>query len=58
VKISKWGKQNRRHVYEHLPRTDLTDEQARNVAEKMATYIRVLQPMLERWESKQSVQSG
>jgi len=58
VKISKWGKQNWRHVYEHLPRTDLTDEQARNVAEKMAAYIRVLQPMLERWESKQSVQSG
>jgi len=53
AEIALWGK-NWRRVYEHLPRTDLTDEQVENVAGRMAKYIEVLQPMVESWESKHS----
>jgi len=52
AKIARWGKKHWRRVYEHLPRTDLTDEQVERVADKMAKHIKVLQPMVESWESK------
>jgi len=51
VKMGKWGNRGWRRVFEHLPRKELTEENAEIVANKLANYITVLQPMLEEWEN-------
>jgi hypothetical protein len=52
AKIARRGTRDWRHVHEHLPRTELTDEQVGVVAGRTAEYIKVLQPMVEQWEGK------
>ena len=47
TRMGKRGRKSWRHVYERFLRPDLTDEQVRTVAGRMAQYVKVLQPMVE-----------
>jgi hypothetical protein len=44
------GTKGWRHVSEHFPRTELTEDYVGKVAQRIAAYISVLEPMVEEWE--------
>jgi len=54
AELARWGRKHRRRIHEHWPRTDLTEDLAEKASEKMADYIKVLQPMIEDWEKTRS----